>query len=381
MADPNKSPGESGRTGNSAPAAERGRGILVFSCSLGLLPLCLSFLLSMKVPTSEPLAVTREQPSLVFNDYLIHFGRTPVPAQPVLTPTFMFRNVGLQNVTLQKAIPSCGCIQPELTVSELAPGESGRLVVPIRTFGEQPGYHEYTVNVRYSDPKPREVTLTIKAVLPQASVLVEPKSLLLIGKFSESMEHEVSIVDGREAPLSVRDDLLTSSPFVSARIVRKSRDADGSRTVVGVRVSESIPAGNQRALLHVQTSDPLYPILQVPLLVRTPEPTDRQVIKDPELINMEASLTPRKPTVLDLTFPKAWKMDQIDIFPQELEVEFAEQPVDQADQQKLRLTLRFSSLPVTALQHGVVTLMANESKEMISVPIQFVWGIKSGRPL
>ena len=342
------------------------------SVLLLLLPGLVAAANTVRKPTAPGLSVSGEQNGLVFSEYLIHFGERPVPAQPVLTPTFVFRNVGQHPVRLEQITPSCGCVKPEVSTREVAPGDSGRLTVPIRTAGEQPGFHEYLVNVRYTDPRPREVTLTVKVVLPEQAVMIEPKALFLMGQFSGDTEHQVTITDFRETPLSVQS-LTTSSPFLTSRIISSTRDAEGTRTIVGVKVLDSLPPGNQRGLVHARTNDPVYPLLQIPLLMRTRERAVAQEVQvRPELVNMSARISDTPSRVL-ITLPKSWTVSHIDTAPEELQVQYSQQAAEQGAVQRLQLDLSFTQLPDSPLQHGVVNIYANDNAEMVSVPVQFSW--------
>lgn len=353
------------------PSAARGEQLWLAVCLL-LMPCAGAAVFSLRNAPAPPLQVTTERTALVFSEYLIHFGERPVPPQPILTPTFVFRNTGTETVRIEKLVPSCGCLKPEVTTSVLAPGATGRLTVPIRTATEQPGFHEYTVNVRYTDSKPREVTLTVKVVLPEHSVTIEPKALFLMGKFGDDIEHQVRVSDLRAAPLSVQS-VTASGNFLTPRIISQTRDSEGNQAVIGVKVSEQLPAGNQRALIHVHTSDPAYAVLQVPLLLRSRErPADQAVQVRPELLNMAARVQSAEPAIAEVTFPRTWTISHVDAFPLELDVRY-DPPEQLTDQQRLKLEVRFSQLPTSALQHGVVTIVANNGADMISVPLQFAW--------
>ena len=344
--------------------------------AIALIPLMASFAFSLNASDAPGLKVTQRRPSLVFNEYLIHFGERPLPAQPVVSPTFFFRNVGTETIQLQKLIPSCGCLTPVASTMEVAPGESGRLVLPVRTAGESPGFHEYTVNVRYTDPEPREVTLAVKLVLPEHAVLVEPKALFLMGKFSEDLSHEVRVTDLRNDALSVKS-VVSSVPWLSPQIIQQSKDAEGTRAVVGVRVTGEVPAGTQRAIVHLLTNDDQYPILQVPVVIRVRErPSEQKISVNPPLVNMEASINPKKVPSVEVSFPASWKLSHIDAFPLELEVQFS-QPAAAGSDQQLQLKLSLSQLPAAALQHGVISIVLNEGAETISIPVQFVWSTTS----
>lgn len=368
-----------GTTGKSAALAAVGsrpadRRFRRLSIAIAALPVLASLLFAMHDPVAAPLTVTQNRPSLVFNEYLIHYGDDPVDPVPVLTPTFLYRNAGNATVQIGSLIPSCGCVRPQATVTELAPGESGRLVLPIRTTGEKPGVHEYTVTVNYRDPEPRETLLTVKLTLPESAVQIEPKALLLLGQFTGEEEHAVTISDHRSIPLTV-DRVTSSSSLFEARITKQTRTEFGSQSMIAIQVTGSLPAGRQRAIIEATTNDPDYPVLQIPILAQSQErAAGDEVMVSPELI----SLQPGGEKSLTVAMPKSWKFSHIETYPAELQSSFEQQSEEDPNRQRLLIKLSLSFLQSPTLQHGVVSVHANDGQQLISVPVQIVWPISGG---
>ena len=132
---------------------------------LAVVPCLTAIVFGSQVSNSPPCTVTTGRPALVFSEYLIDYGPMPIAQQPTLTPEFYFRNNGAEQVKITGMQPSCGCLVPSIGTREIEPGAIERLTLPIRLSNEPSGFREYTVSVSYSDPKPRHVTLTVKAVL------------------------------------------------------------------------------------------------------------------------------------------------------------------------------------------------------------------------
>ncbi|MEZ6043331.1 MAG: DUF1573 domain-containing protein [Planctomycetaceae bacterium] len=320
-----------------------------------------------------PLTVSGDRASLVFSEYLMHFGNDPVPQQPEINATFLFRNVGNSPVEITDMQPSCGCLKPRISSHSVAPGESGRLTLPVKTATEAPGFHEYTVTVHFNDPKPRATTLTLKLVLPKKTIQIEPKALYVIGQSSHTVEHNVVVSDLTEAPFRV-EEVMSSTPLFTPRVIDRQRDENGSRTTIGITISEKLPRGIQRGIVQVTTTDEATPYLHIPVLARGPDrDADELVAVQPEHFRLPAMKNMSVAATVECTLPKAWKISHIDTFPLELDVEFENVEIARDDLQQLRLKLTFSQLPLARIEDGVVTVHANDGNDMVTIPVQIVW--------
>ena len=340
---------------------------------IALVPMILGAASIVTPQSVPPLTYQTDRPGLVFSEYLMHFGNQPVPQQPEVNATFLFRNVGDQPVNITDMKPSCGCLTPKVSISEIAPGESGRLTVPIKTLTESPGFHEYTVTVKYTDPTPREVTLAVKMTLPEKAIQIEPRSIYVIGQSTQSVEHTVTVSDLRETPLRV-EAVSSSTTLFTPRIIERQRDHEGSRTTIGVTIAEKLPRGIQRGIVQVTTTDPVNPVLHVPVMARGPERDPGELVAvQPEHFRIAAVENASVPATVEATFPSTWKLSHLDAFPPELDVEFQTVEVSRDDLQQIRITLSFSELPAARIQDGVVTINANDGRDMITIPISIVW--------
>lgn len=362
---------------SSESVSPMSRAVPVAVAALALLPFLGSVMFGMSDQSSPPLDVTRTRPALIFSEYLIDYGEEPIQPQPVLSAEFPFRNGGRQAVQVEQLIPSCGCVKPQMSRTTIPPGESGKLVLPIVTATEQPGFHSYLVRVRYADPEPREAQLEVKVVLPERSVLVEPRALFLMGQFSADEEHVVTVTDLRETALNV-ESVTSSHPGMTAHIVSRVRDETGSRTTVGIRVADGLSAGSQRGLVEVRTGDPEYPLLQIPVLARSRERSGADsVVVTPEEVRLIASPGPQHAGRLSLAFPEKWGKFRIETCPTQLTAHFEEDHPAGTDLRRLQLQLSFTQMPTVGTQHGVVTLVADEGRETITVPVRVIWPVVS----
>ena len=113
------------------------------------------------------------------------------PARTASTSSY-FTNRGDQPLTLNPGSTSCSCTVSEIKDSELAPGQSTKVLVSWRSKGRV-GPFQQSVTVITSDPLRPEVTLTIKGEYTQA-VYADPDELTF-GQIAgnEPVTHETRI--------------------------------------------------------------------------------------------------------------------------------------------------------------------------------------------
>jgi len=332
--------------------------------------------------SAPPLVVTTSRPALVFSEYLADFGPAAVPQQPTLTPMFYFHNNGKQTVNITDMMPSCGCLAPSISAKEIAPGAVEKLSLPIRLGNESSGPHEYLVTIHYTDPEPRQVTLTVKAVLPEKSLIVEPRVLMVMGETVPNQQHVVAISDFRpekqQHPMKVTG-LSGSSSLFTAELAGQSNPDGASRTSIAVQFRENPPQGRHRGFINVTTDDALFPMIQIPVVMgdNKRDPTDT-VHASPETARMV--LNANNPaeslgTVVTFDLPSRWKVTHCDTFPAEILAKYDSTPGPSSDRQTVSVELSLAELPSRGIEKAVLTLNAldGDATEMVTVPVSLVW--------
>ena len=182
-----------------------------------------------------------------------------------LSQSFSFINSGTEEAEIIEVRPGCGCLSPKLSNTRLKPNEEGRLEIDLRTLGQSAGPHTWTAYVRYrSGEIEGEVPLRISAHVIN-DVQLQPASLSLIAQ--GPMTQELTLIDTRPRPLRV-EQVHTSSKFLKARIVNQSKNAEGHRQIkLAVDLSGDCPPGQHSASLAIETGDPEYHRLIVPVAV------------------------------------------------------------------------------------------------------------------
>lgn len=359
-----------------------------------LLPCLVSVFMNAESET-PPLKITRDQPSLLFSSYLYTHQEESIKPGVTLHTEFRFRNQGDQPVTIDSVERSCGCMTPRWTKT-VAPGEIGSLQVPLDTIRQSPGFHEYLLTVNYTDTKPRLTTLTIKATFPEKMVVVQPRALFLSQRSSKPVDFSIAVSDFRDAPLRVTDVQATAA-FVSADIYHKTAseilqashtvEADGSpdgeaahepgtRTDIVGTVAGDIPPGHHHVLVTAATDDPTFPVVSVPMIVQGPDfPPGEEAKLNVSHIQLEASdrSNARREGSVLLTAPTSWKISRVTAWPEELEVRHETAGEPMGTHQVTRVRVKLADLPKSKTKHGLVQLIANDGKDLITVNVSLNW--------
>ena len=383
---PCSSESESASTTTDRPQRES-RGYSAVLILLALLPVAAAWYFTNFTTDQPALTVTRRRPALHFASFMYHHGAQPVEADATLESEFRFRNVGTVPVTIGQVERSCGCMTPLPSKRTLAPGEVGSLRVPIQTISQSPGPHEYMLTMHYTDPEPQQVTLTIKATFPEKMVVVQPKTLYLSQSSAKSMPFQIAVTDFREDPLRVTEVLSTAS-FMTAQILYKSvpeilqashiEDAPppDARTEIAGEVEGNIPPGTHHVLVAAVTDDPEFPVVTVPMTVYGPKyEAGKEAVLNAvrlELMASDHSSARREGNIL-LTAPESWNITHATAWPPELDVRYesAGQPVN--SKQITRINIRLAKLPTSKTKDGVVQLIANGGKNLVTVKVSLVW--------
>ena len=213
-------------------------------------------------------SVTR--PALTFDQYMVNLG--PVEPRREHIGRFVFTNRGDRVVRITALEPSCGCLNPRLEKRVYQPGETGHFALRVQTANEEPGPKTYHCKVVYEDPEPRDVDVTFKVTLPEATVSVRPRSLILYSFGDGSVSKEIEITDTRAKNLKLVG-VQSSLALVSATIGVSSHD-DGQSVHRVLVEANNVPVGRHQALITVLTNDRDFPELRIPVWVERPDSVD-----------------------------------------------------------------------------------------------------------
>ena len=106
-------------------------------------------LLLMALMLVAGMATTMAQkPAEIKFDKLTHNFGTFSEKDPVVSCTFVFTNVGEQDLVINQAMASCGCTVPEYTKQPVKPGQQGEIKVTYNGTGKFPGHFKKSITVR-----------------------------------------------------------------------------------------------------------------------------------------------------------------------------------------------------------------------------------------
>lgn len=210
-------------------------------------------------------------PALVFRQYMVDLGRHPVPPRPELFGHFEFENVSDRIAEITAIEPSCGCLTPNMPQRVFKPGEKGDFFIRIRTANETPGPKEYFVNIKFSDPEPREATVTFRVVLPKAQVYVQPRALIFYQLSQKPMKRTITVLDARSKHLQI-EKVESDLDFLTIEVDESSIDEESRRKYpIHVTVPALSDKVEHRGTIRILTNDKQNPLIRVPIVVQTTE--------------------------------------------------------------------------------------------------------------
>lgn len=337
---------------------------------IGLLP----FLAALGQPligrTWPSVEVIKQRPGLTFATHMYHHGERPIELASELQTVFPFRNDGSEPIQIGTIERSCGCMSPVPTSTHLQPGEVGAIRVPLVTANQKPGFNEYMLTVHYTDPKPRIAMLTIKAVFPEKMVTIQPRAMSFTQRSDKPIRHHVTISDFRSLPLSVTHVESTAS-FVTGEIAEILPGDTGRKTRLGLTVGGNVPAGNHHVLMNAFSDDEEFSVMQVLLNVRGPDRTDDVTVQPASLSVASRRTSTQSAARTTLTVPASWKFSHADAFPAELVVQFEERQGSQPGILFVDVRCQLEHSIAAGIKRGVITLVANEGRDVVTIPVQF----------
>lgn len=335
---------------------------------------------------ASPVIGERATPSLVFDQYMINYGEHPVTPIPLpvagtdpddpkaakvmgFAVPFMYRNVSDQEVRIQSLTPSCGCLRPQIDSMTIAPGEYGRLLMPIRTANEAAGPHEYLVKVLYEDGQPHEIDLTTKLVLPDKKIEVSPKAMWFYQSGTEVTPMQLTVTDRRAESFQINN-ISCSSDFWTVKQVSDRLGADSERIItLNVTLAANIPAGRHRGIINIETDDPMYPRIQVPIgcqglaaddeIAMTVEPTT-VVLQPTPTGTLQAT------TVITAPGSQPVKVQSITTSPEFVD---ATHETNDNNQTVITVSANLKTKDQSKTQRAIVTIRIEASEAPLTIPV------------
>lgn len=245
----------------------RQRGLL---CAAVMIPVVWSAMAEVIPATPGPVSEAEPLDALAFDQYLVDLR--DVGLRPVVHGEFHFKNIGPRPLTITKLEPSCGCLKPRLAgdVQTYEPGGRGLFVVGVATANESPGPHAYTIKVRYTDPDPHEVVLKFKLTLPERKLSIEPPELAFFQYNGQPSTATIHLTDYRGGDINVTSAAATVG-FIDVEVQPPGWDERGNRRIpIVLHVPGTVPPGRTRCTVAIETTDPEFRSIRIPVLVDGP---------------------------------------------------------------------------------------------------------------
>jgi hypothetical protein len=250
---------------------------------LGLLPCVSALAIASVTPRTAPgVSAARERAPLAFSQYGVSYGE--IRPYPLVEAYYTFENLGNEPVSIDDVTPSCGCLRWELHGDQrtFAPGERGRLTVRLFTANEQPGEHSYAIDVRSRDQRTHAEQLMFRVTLPDRKVSVEPREVYFYQLHGQADERLVYVTDYREdatGPIEVTSASSTSDQVTVTVLPAEVDDAGRPRVPLRLSVPAEVAPGREIGHIVIETTDPLFRKITLPVLV--------QGRKSPEIAEIE----------------------------------------------------------------------------------------------
>lgn len=246
---------------------------LLFSRRAVLLALCLpaSWSLIACCGDVKPrmLVETPTVPGLAFDQYYVNL-REVTPSEEVFA-YFSFQNVGDVPLRIDKLVPSCGCLLPQMKKKDYLPGEKGEFLLRIRTTAQMPGPKEFIVTAHYTDIKARTRDVMLRAVFPEEQIYARPMSLSVHQLGTSPVEQEVVVTDLRNSPASILG-VSASSDLVQVAVLEPTKSTTGAKIQrIRVSVPGPIASGRHSVLIKIYTNDPKFSEIKVPMQIFGPD--------------------------------------------------------------------------------------------------------------
>jgi hypothetical protein len=153
------------------------------------------------------------------------------------------KNTGDKTITLKVQRTSCGCTSDDNSAHELKPGQRGELHFKTTANTDR----VVTAMIATSDPARPVFVLAFQITTPKTSLPMVP-GLQLNGGIGQ--EIHASFPLPLPAGISVSK-LTTSQPFVTAKLLGISKQANGEVSQVGVTVKSNAPEGSFSSGINV----------------------------------------------------------------------------------------------------------------------------------
>lgn len=279
---------------------------------------------------------------------------------------FVFINDGQEPAEIVEMRAGCGCLVPRLEKRIYKPAEKGCIPLEVNTLGESAGAHRWYIYLQYRQGK--EVSVVLLQILAEVEteVTMQPAKVNLhIGK---SLQQELRLTDLRSQPLTVTS-LRCTSPHLKIQAAPRYRNPLGHWVVkITVQPAKSFPPGRHEEYLYVDTDDPVYQHLKIPITVV--KRSSRQIRARPEQVEISGSAGQALPSRLLLiraSENEAVTIDRIEAEHPAITCRWAKGPGNFAT---VRVQIEKDRLQGNELKSTIYIHVSHPVRDVLSIPVK-----------
>lgn len=201
-----------------------------------------------------------------------------VRANKPLVHTFRLKNAGPGALTITEVAGVCGCVRHSLGARALRPGDTTDLTVGINLLTQPEGPNTWKLAVRYTTGEPATAGAPVVQIAARVKkdVTVEPVALILSAE--KEITGALTVLDRRGKPLTVTG-VRMGLKDVRAEVKPATESAGHRSQRIELTVADACPVGQHADEVCIDTDDPDYKELRIPLRVIKKAPaTGAQVI-------------------------------------------------------------------------------------------------------
>ncbi len=196
-----------------------------------------------------------------------------VTANKPLVHVFHLENTGTKPLTIVDVRRTCACAKYDLGEKSLAPGQKTALRVNFNLLTQPEGPGQWNVGVVYAvegREEKAELALSVSAKVKK-DVWVEPVSLVMIGE--KDLSGLVTVFDRRGKALTVTGARLGVDQVTSKVDPANVKDVV-KHQAIRLTVGENLPVGSYVDELAIDTDDPEYREIRIPVRIVKKAPVD-----------------------------------------------------------------------------------------------------------
>lgn len=179
--------------------------------------------------------------------------------------SFALNNQGKEALQILEALPSCGCLRPNLPKAILNPGETIALPIEIHTLTKPQGAHRFSISIRYQEAgEIKELALEVKALV-RVEVEVSPAAAAIFT--DRAITQPFCVKDTRANPMRITAAVSSNAQITFQIHPPTLNEKKESVQTIMVLISELLAPGKHDLWIHLVSDDASYAEMKLPLTI------------------------------------------------------------------------------------------------------------------